>query len=267
MEIERNHIYNMDCIEGMRYIPNQSIDLILTDLPYGTSASSWDKKIPMKELWAEYERIIKPNRAIVLFSQQPFTSLLITSNLKLWKYNWVWEKDNATNFLNSHYQPMKITEDICVFGTGATSYSKNENMIYNPQYEKGKPYTIVSGNQKDNSAVTRGVEGRKKVGGFKTENEGIRYPKNIIKFNRDKEKLHPTQKPVALIEYLIRTYSNKNEVVLDSCMGSGTTAIAALNTQRDYIGFELDKKYYDIIADRLIDYWREGDVVSEEQES
>ena len=160
------------------------------------------KIIPMNLLWEQYERIIKPNRAIVLLSQQPFTSLLITSNLKLWKYNWIWEKDNATNFLNSHFQPMKITEDICVFGTGATSYSKKDNMIYNPQFEKGEPYQIKSGNQKDNSAVVRGENGRKSCGGFETINEGIRYPKNLIKFNRDREKLHPTQKPIKLLEYL-----------------------------------------------------------------
>lgn len=241
----------MDCIEGMKKIPDKSIDFIITDLPYGTSASSWDKALPMKELWEQYERIIKPNRAIVLFSQQPFTSLLITSNLKLWKYNWVWEKDNATNFLNSHFQPMKITEDICVFGTGATSYSKKDNMIYNPQFEEGKPYTIVSGKQKSNSAVSRGEEGRKKVGGNLTVNEGIRYPKNLIKFNRDKDKLHPTQKPVALLEYLIKTYSNENEIVLDSCMGSGTTAIAAINTNRNFIGFETDLEYYKIALERI----------------
>lgn len=249
--IELNKIYNEDCIEGMKKIENQSVDLILTDLPYGTSASSWDKKIPMDKLWEQYERIIKPNRAIVLFSQQPFTSLLITSNLKLWKYNWIWEKDNATNFLNSHYQPMKITEDICVFGTGATSFSKNEHLIYNPQFEEGKPYIVVSGQQKENSAVSRGIEGRKKIGGNLTVNEGLRYPKNLIKFNRDKDKSHPTQKPVALLEYLIKTYSNENDIVLDSCIGSGTTAVAAIRTHRNFIGFELDTKYFNKSVKRV----------------
>lgn len=249
--IELNKIYNEDCIEGMKKIEDKSIDLILCDLPYGTSASNWDKIIPMNLLWEQYERIIKPNRAIVLFSQQPFTSLLITSNLKLWKYNWIWEKDNATNFLNSHFQPMKITEDICVFGTGATSYSKKDNMIYNPQFEKGEPYQIKSGNQKDNSAVVRGENGRKSCGGFETINEGIRYPKNLIKFNRDREKLHPTQKPIKLLEYLICTYSNPNDVVLDNCMGSGSTAVAAINTNRQFIGFEKDEKYFNIANDRI----------------
>lgn len=250
--MELDVLYNEDCLQGMLRLPDKSIDLIITDLPYGTSASSWDKKLPMDKLWKQYERVIKPNRAIVLFSQQPFTSLLIMSNLKLWKYNWVWEKDNGTNFLNSHYQPLKITEDICVFGTGATSYSKNENMIYNPQFTDGKPYTVISGTQKSNSAVVRGrIEKREEVGGFKTENDGKRYPKNLIKFNRDTDKLHPTQKPVALIEYLIKTYSNENDIVLDSCIGSGTTAIAAINTNRHYIGYEKDESYFEIAKNRI----------------
>ena len=251
--IELNKIYNEDCLEAMKQIPDKSIHMILCDLPYGTSASSWDKKLPIDKLWYEYERIIMPNRAIVLFAQQPFTSLLITSNLKLWKYNWIWEKDNGTNFLNSHYCPLKITEDICVFGDGATSYIKTgENLIYNPQFTEGKPYTIKSGNQKSDSAVVRGgTGGREDVGGFVTKSDGKRYPKNIIKFNRDKEKLHPTQKPVALCEYLIKTYTQEGELVLDNCMGSGTTAIACLNTNRNYIGFELDDTYFKIAVDRI----------------
>ena len=251
--MEINKIYNMDCLEGMKDIPDKSVDMILCDLPYGTSASSWDKKLPMDKLWKEYERIIKPNKAIVLFAQQPFTSLLITSNIKLWKYNWTWEKDNGTNFMNSHYCPLKITEDICVFGTGAISFVKNgNNLAYNPQFTEGKPYTIVSGQQKSNSAVVRGGSGgREDVGGYKTESDGKRYPKNLIKFNRDKLKLHPTQKPVSLAEYLINTYTNEGEVVLDNCMGSGTTAVACINTNRNYIGFELDKQYYDIATERI----------------
>ena len=249
--LEINKIYNEDCLEGMKKIDAQSIDLILCDLPYGTSASSWDKALPMDLLWKEYKRIIQPNRAIVLFSQQPFTSLLITSNIEMWKYNWVWEKDNGTNFMNSHYQPLKITEDICVFGTGATSYSPKGNLIYNPQMSEGKPYVITSGQQKDNSAVVRGENGRKSCGGFTTVNEGKKYPKNLIKFNRDKEKLHPTQKPLALIEYLILTYSNENDLVLDNCMGSGTTALAAINTGRNFVGFEKESKYFEIAENRI----------------
>ena len=255
LENKDYELWNGDCLELMNNIPDKSVDMILCDLPYGTSASSWDKQLPMDKLWNEYERIIKNNRAIVLFSQQPFTSLLITSNIKLWKYNWIWEKDNGTNFMNSHYCPLKITEDICVFGNGATSFVKNgENLIYNPQFTEGKPYTIISGNQKSNSAVVRGGKGgREDVGGYKTESDGKRYPKNLIKFNRDKDKLHPTQKPVALCEYLINTYSNNGEIILDNCMGSGTTGVAALNLGRKFIGMELDEKYFEIAEKRIQD--------------
>lgn len=246
-------LYNGDCLEIMKGIPDKSVDMILCDLPYGTSASSWDKQLPMDKLWKEYERIIKPNKAIVLFAQQPFTSLLITSNIKLYKYNWIWEKDNGTNFMNSHYCPLKITEDICVFGTGATSFVKNgENLIYNPQFTEGKPYSIVSGNQKSNSAVVRGgTGGREDVGGFKTESDGKRFPKNLIKFNRDKDKLHPTQKPLALCEYFINTYSNENDLILDNCMGSGTTGVAAKKLNRKFIGIELDNTYFNIADERI----------------
>lgn len=248
--MELDVIYNEDCLVGMDKIPNQSVDLILCDLPYGTTLCDFDKGIiPFEPLWAQYKRIIKPNRAIVLFAQQPFTTLLISSNLDMWKYNWVWEKDNGTNFLNSHYQPLKVTEDICVFGTGATSNSPKDNMIYNPQFEVGNPYTCKSGLQKS-STVVAGHD-NKNVGGFVTENDGKRYPKNLIRFNRDKDKLHPTQKPVDLLRYLVRTYSNEGEVVLDNCMGSGTTAIACIKEKRHYIGFELEKKYYDIAVDRI----------------
>ena len=253
VKIENITLLNGDCLKMMKEIPDNSIDMVLCDLPYGTSASSWDKKIPMNDLWNEYKRIIKHNRAIVLFSQQPFTSLLITSNIEMWKYNWIWEKDNGTNFMNSHFCPLKITEDICVFGNGATSFVKNgENLIYNPQFSEGKPYSIISGNQKSNSAVVRGGKGgRDDVGGYKTESDGKRYPKNLIKFNRDKDKLHPTQKPVSLCEYLIQTYTNEGDVVLDNCMGSGTTGIACLNTNRKFIGMELDDTYFEIAKKRI----------------
>lgn len=253
VKIENITLLNGDCLKMMKEIPDNSIDMVLCDLPYGTSASSWDKKLPMNDLWNEYKRIIKHNRAIVLFSQQPFTSLLITSNIEMWKYNWIWEKDNGTNFMNSHFCPLKITEDICVFGNGATSFVKNgENLIYNPQFSEGKPYSIISGNQKSNSAVVRGGKGgRDDVGGYKTESDGKRYPKNLIKFNRDKDKLHPTQKPVSLCEYLIQTYTNEGDVVLDNCMGSGTTGIACINTNRNFIGIELDNTYFEIAKKRI----------------
>lgn len=251
--MELNKIYQGDCLEGMKDIPNNSVDLILCDLPYGTTPASWDSRIPINKLWKEYERLIKDEGAIVLTSQQPFTSLLITSNLKLYKYNWIWEKDNGTNFLNSKFQPLKITEDICVFGKGATSFvKKGFNMKYNPQFTEGKSYICKSGNQKSNSAVVRGGKGgREYVGGFITKNDGKRYPKNLIKFNRDKEKLHPTQKPVKLFEYLIKTYTNEGDLVLDNAIGSGTTAIACINLNRNFIGIEKEPEYCKIANSRI----------------
>jgi site-specific DNA-methyltransferase (adenine-specific) len=244
------NLYNGDCLEVMKQIPDKSIDLILCDLPYGTTACSWDSVIPFEPLWEHYKRIIKDGRAIVLFSQQPFTSKLICSNIEWWKYNWVWEKDNGTNFLNSKFQPLKVTEDICVFGNGASSFVKSGiTLFYSPQKSEGKPYSCVSGKQKPNSAVVR--DNGAKEGGVLTVNNGERMPKNIIRFNRDRDKVHPTQKPVALLEYLIRTYTNKNETVLDNCMGSGSTGVACMNTDRNFIGIELDEEYYKVAEKRI----------------
>jgi len=254
-------IVNGECLEEMKKLPDKSINLILCDLPYGTTPASWDSRIPMKELWIEYERLIKDNGAIVLTAQQPFTSLLICSNIKMYKYNWIWEKDNGTNFLNSKFQPLKITEDICIFGRGATSFVKNGiNMKYNPQMTEGKAYTCKSGKQKSNSAVVRGGKGgREDVSGFVTKNDGKRFPKNLVKINRDKEKLHPTQKPVELMEYLVKTYSNEEDLVLDNCMGSGTTGVACKNLNRRFIGIELDNEYFNMAKERIEDSQSHGE--------
>lgn len=251
MYMDLNKIYFGDCFDYFKDIPDNSIDAIICDLPYNTVASYWDKEeIDLNKLWNEYKRVIKKNRAVVLFAQQPFTTKLISSNMKMWKYNWIWEKDNATNFLNSHYQPMKITEDICVFGDGATSYTKNcESLFYNPQFTEGKPYTCKSGNQREDRACIRGDF--TDVVGHLTVNDGVRYPKNLIKFNRDKERLHPTQKPVALLEYLVKTYTNEGETVLDNCSGSGSLAIACMNTKRNFICIEKDEKYYKDSVERI----------------
>lgn len=253
--MELDKIYFGDCFDYFKEIPDNSIDAIITDLPYNTVASYWDKdEIDLNRLWSEYKRIIKKNRAIVLFAQQPFTTKLISSNMKMWKYNWIWEKDNATNFLNSHYQPMKITEDICVFGDGATSYTKDgESLFYNPQFTEGKPYICKTGNhsQTDSAVVRGGKGGREDIEGYETISEGVRYPKNLIKFNRDKERLHPTQKPVALLEYLVKTYSNEGETILDNCSGSGTLAVACHNTKRHYICMEKDENYYNLSVERM----------------
>ncbi len=237
-----------DCLELLPEIPDKSIDLILCDLPYGTSACKWDSVIPFEKLWVEYERIIKDNGAIVLFGSEPFSSALRMSNIKLYKYDWKWEKPSGANFLNFKYQPAKVHEDIMVFGKQAVSYSKRGNMAYFPQMGEGKPYSQRSGKQKsdrNNSTV------RSPIAQVVTNNDGKRYPRSIIKFALDKEKLHPTQKPVALLEYLIRTYTVPGDLVLDSCMGSGSTCAAAINTNRHYIGFEKDPEIFRIAEERV----------------
>ena len=225
----------MDCLEGMKYIDDKSIDMILCDLPYGTTACKWDIIIPFDKLWEQYNRIIKDNGAIVLFGSEPFSSKLRMSNLKMYKYDWVWEKEQGTNQLLSKKQPLRKTENITIF------YRKQS--IYNPQMENGKPYKIER-------KLGGEIYGKEKI--IQTTNEGLRFPTNILKFNRElRERYHPTQKPVALFEYLIKTYTNEGELVLDNCIGSGTTAIACINTGRNFIGFEFDKRYCDIANERI----------------
>jgi len=236
--LEINKIYNMDCLEGMKYIDDKSIDMILCDLPYGTTKCKWDIVIPFEPLWEQYERIIKDNGAIVLFGSQPFTSALVMSNLKLFKYEWIWQKTLATNFMLVKKQPAKKHENILVF------YKKQPT--YNPQMEIGKPY-------KDKPRKrTVGIHGNAETIKKAINNEGTRYPSSVQLFsNGNNGNVHPTQKPVELCEYLIKTYTNENELVLDNCIGSGTTAIACINTNRNYIGFELDKEYYEIAKNRI----------------
>ena len=229
-----------DCLEVMKDIPDGSVDMILCDLPYGTTACKWDIVIPFEELWKQYNRIIKDNGAIVLFGSEPFSSKLRMSNLKMYRYDWVWKKTIASNFALSKKQPQKKHENIIVF------YKKQPT--YNPQMEKGNPYTDKR------CAGTRNVV----VGGEKVlkktpiKNEGFRYPTTIQKFsNGNNNNVHPTQKPVALLEYLIKTYTNENETVLDNCMGSGSTGVACINTNRNFIGIELDEKYFKIAKERI----------------
>lgn len=236
---ELNKIYNMDCIEGMAMIKDKSVDMILCDLPYGTTQCKWDVIIPFDKLWEQYERIIKDNGAIVLTSAQPFTSLLIASNLKLYKYNWVWEKSKATGYLNSKKRPMVAHEDVLIFAKKQTKY--NPQMVQGEPYYKGKAHrpTDVYGEQKETLVENK---------------DGLRYPRTVQYFKTaesEGEVFHPTQKPVSLFEYLIKTYTNEGDVVLDNCMGSGTTAIACKNLNRYFIGFELDGKYFEIINNRI----------------
>ena len=224
-----------DCLEIMKDIPDKSIDMILCDLPYGTTKNKWDSIIDLTELWCGYERIIKDNGAIVLFSQMPFTAELVHSNLKLFRYEWIWEKENGTGFLNAKKMPLKIHENILVF------YKKLP--IYNPQMRTGfKPYKCKQGRHSTNYGAYEQ--------GHITESNGERYPIDIIEFKKDTG-LHPTQKPVALLEYLIKTYTNEGDVVLDNCMGSGSTGVACVNTNRNFIGIELDEKYFEIAKNRI----------------
>ncbi len=238
-----------DCLEVMDDIQGGAIDMILADVPYGTTACKWDSIIPLEPMWEQLKRVIKPKSAIVMTASQPFTTTLIASNMKMFKYCWVWEKDNATNFLSSKYQPMKKHEDIIVFGQMAITYSKKGNMKYYPQMEVGKAYTQRSGKQKTEK---HNAIARSKIEQVITKNKGERFPSTIQKFNRDKSKIHPTQKPVALMEYLIKTYTNEGEVVLDFTMGSGTTGVACQNLGRDFIGIELDKNYFGIAKNRIL---------------
>lgn len=234
-----NQVLNIDCLTGMNQIEDNSIDMILCDLPYGTTQCKWDTIIPFEDLWNHYNRIIKENGAVVLTSAQPFTSLLVSSNIKSFRYSWVWEKSKATGYLNSKKRPLIAHEDILVF------YKKQPT--YNPQMVIGKPYN------KGKALRTTNVYGKQKE--ILVENkEGLRYPRTVQYFKTAESEgkvFHPTQKPIELFEYLIKTYTNEGDVVLDNCMGSGTTAIASIATNRNYIGFEKDEEYFKLSLERI----------------
>jgi site-specific DNA-methyltransferase (adenine-specific) len=229
-----NQVFNEDCLEGMKRIPDKSVDMILCDLPYGTTACKWDVIIPFDKLWEQYERVIKSNGAIVLTAAQPFTSALVMSNPEIFKYDWVWEKSKVTGVLNAKHQPLRQHESVLV-------YYKSK-CTYNPQGTKKTFEVCTDKGQSENY-------GSKKGDAYVQDTTG--YPRSILKAASISETIHPTQKPVALFEYLIKTYTNEGETVLDNCMGSGTTAIACINTARNYIGFEKEEKYYKVIQDRI----------------
>lgn len=228
-------LYQGDCLEVMKNIPDKSIDMILCDLPYGTTQCKWDSIIPFDNLWEQYNRVIKNNGAIVLFGSEPFSSMCRTSNIKQYKYDWVWDKKQAGNVLNAKRQPLKIFENIMVFNT----------KTYYPIMRKGKLRKKGGLNKQPE------ITGKVKLD-YTTYNDKY-YPTAILEFSNanKRNRLHPTQKPVALLEYLIKTYTNKGEVVLDNCMGSGSTGIACLNTNRNFIGIELDEGYFKIAKERL----------------
>lgn len=242
-------LYHGDCLQIMKDIPDESIDMILCDLPYGSTKNKWDFQIDLDALWTEYRRIIRTRGGIILFAQTPFDKILGVSALDILKYEWIWEKPMATGRLNCNYAPMKAHENILVFSKSAACYVKNPDdaMIYNPQMDYGQPYTAVSGRPSTNYDL-------KFCKQSVTVNEGTRYPRDIRRFAHDTEQYHPTQKPVKLLEYLIMTYTYEGDTVLDNCMGSGSTGIACLNTRRKFIGIELDDSYFGIAKKRIEDH-------------
>ncbi len=238
-----NKIILGDCLEEMKEIPNKSIDMILCDLPYGTTRNKWDSIIPLEDLWEQYERVIKDNGAIVLTAVQIFASNLIMSKPNLFKYDLIWKKTIASNQLNVNRQPLRLHEHVLIF------YKKQS--VYNQQFTKGKPYKI------NRKATYKGEGYNKQTDSFK-ENTGFRHPVSVLEFSNPRIKGgHPTQKPVELFEWLIKTYTNERGLVLDNCIGSGTTAIACLNTHRNYIGIESSKKYYNMSNKRIKNYKNE----------
>lgn len=234
--MEYDYVEQGDCLELMKDIPDGSIDMILCDLPYGTTKNKWDTVIPFEPLWNQYSRIIKNNGAIVLFCDGLFTAKLLFSNSSMWRYNLVWNKQKGCDFLNANVKPMKSHEDVAVF--------YKHKPTYNKQVWYSKPYKLTKNGSLSNNYGDRKTAWSESV-------DGARNPLTILSFPRDSNRFHPTQKPVALLEYLIRTYTNEGETVLDSCMGSGSTCVACVNTNRHYIGFELEPKYFEIACQRL----------------
>jgi len=237
-----------DCLELMKNIPNESIDAIITDPPYGTTACKWDTVIPFDLMWEQLNRIIKPNGAIVLFGSEPFSSALRMSNIKNYKYDWVWNKKLSGGFAVAKYRPLSISENISVFGKGGIKY--------NPQMVKGK-MRLKGTTKKDGSDVSENWKGLKS--GHNTIND-LYFPKTILEISNANRrgKNHPTQKPIELMEYLIKTYTNENETILDFTAGSFTTSIACLNTKRNYICMEKEQKYFDIGMKRIEDWHNEN---------
>ena len=239
-----------DCLERMKEIPDGSVDLIITDPPYGTTACKWDSVIPLEPMWEQLKRIIKPAGAVVLFGSQPFTSVLVASNLKMFKYEWIWEKAVGSNFAALKYQPMKEHENILVFCKGTTVYNpiKEERKGSGKQRQKAG-YANSKATAKTGQFIGGIMDATKRTNDY----EELRYPSSIQYFNnRDKDRgMHPTQKPVALMEYLIKTYTVEGETVLDCFMGSGTTGVACKNLNRNFIGIEKDETYFKIAQDRI----------------
>ena len=265
--MELNKIYNEDCLVGMKDIPDKSVDMILCDLPYGTTACKWDTIIPFEPLWEQYERVIKDNGAIVLTTSQPFTSALIMSKPKLFREEVIWLKNKGASGLQAKQKHIKVHESILVF-------SKKGKYTYNPiKWEVEEKQFLTQRKTMSMYGETNNIYGNLKR--ERKADDGTRNPISVIPFKvpitgaKTKKyakevdlRIHPTQKPIALFEYLIKTYSNEGETVLDNCMGSGTTAIAAINTNRNYIGFELDEEYCELANDRIKEFISEKEVLT-----
>ena len=251
-KLEINSVYQGDCLELMKDIPDKSIDMILCDLPYGTTACKWDTIIPFEPLWEQYERVIKDNGAIVLTASQPFTSALVMSNPKMFKCEWIYKKRCASNFAQAKYMPMKEHESVLVFGKGKVNYYPIKEERVGSGKERAK-YAYTDKSRHASGEFVGAIKGN-----YNKENDSgndeLRYPSSVQEFNnraKGDRGLHPTQKPVALLEYLIKTYTQECEVVLDNAMGSGTTGVACVNTNRKFIGMELDEKYFEIAKKRI----------------
>ena len=250
MDLPLNQIIHGDCLEVMPLLPDKSIDMILCDLPYGTTACKWDSIIPFEPLWEQYERIIKDNGAIVLFGNEPFSSALRMSNIKNYKYDWKWDKVKPSGFQVAKYKPMSRIEDIMVFTKNNEKLNYYPIMVDRDKVKKSKVYSSSDSNPlKYNDGEERTYTQK--------------YPQNLLQFSNanQKGKFHPTQKPVELCEYLIKTYTKENELVLDNCIGSGTTAIAALNTGRFFIGIEKEEKYVEIARKRIAEHTQQLSIV------
>jgi len=262
-------LFNDDCLKVLPTIPDKSIDLILTDPPYGTTACKWDSIIPFEPMWKELKRIIKDNSAIALFGSEPFSSNLRISNIKWFKYDWIWEKQKASNFMGAKYSPLKYHEIISVFSNNTHKYypqkykvleiqdvmnlNKNQmkELFETKNYDR---YGKVDKRKTINNPITNKEHIGNELKRIRNADDGYRNPKSVLKINKDiNTNIHPTQKPIALLEYLIKTYTNENDTVLDFTMGSGSTGVACKNLNRDFIGIELDQEYFKIAEQRIND--------------
>jgi len=244
--LEINKIHCGDCLELMKDVPDKSVDMILCDLPYGTTACKWDTIIPFNKLWGQYIRIIKEDGAIVLTASQPFTSALVMSNPKMFRHEWIWEKQKASNFVSMKYSPAKYHENILIFSIAKVKFNPQKWKVPEEMIDKRKTrnsHYVKKESHVGNLIRTRYID------------DGTRYPKSVIFIKKQTNgNLHPTQKPVELFEYMIKTYTNEEDLVLDNCIGSGTTAIACINTNRRFIGIELEEKYVEIARNRIDNY-------------